>query len=97
MKIKLIVTWIGNLIDAVATIILTQRYGFLEINPFMAWFLKWPVLAMICKIVAITGVLIYIYHKRSTKYVDALASFAAALYGGLGVYYICLMTMVTFV
>ena len=90
MKIKLAIAFVGNIIDAIATVILLQR-GFVELNPFMAWLLQWPMVAITCKVVAVTALLVYIWCKRGTKYVDELASFAAMLYGGLAVYYILML------
>lgn len=64
IKIKLLIAGIGNFIDGIATFILTQFYGFQEINPFMPWLLQWPVLAVTMKIIVITSLLFFIYHKK---------------------------------
>ena len=97
MKTKLIIAYIGNIIDVVATLILTQYYGFIEINPFMAWLLQWPILAAVCKITAVTGILAFIYYTKRDKYTDLMASIAAGLYGGLGIYYIIIFIMLIFI
>lgn len=88
MKLKLIIAGIGNLIDAVATFILTQYLGFKEINPIMAWLLQWPVLAMVSKIIVVTSILFYAYYTKRQQYMNVFATFAALLYGSMGVYYI---------
>ena len=95
MKTKLIIAWIGNLIDIFATLYLLNNYSyFYELNPLMRWLLQWPVLAIICKLVVVGGILIYIFCKLDAKYADIMANFAAILYGGLGVYYLlCLIIL----
>ena len=94
MKTKLIIAFIGNIIDAVATFILTQYFGFVELNPIMAWLLQWPVFTVVSKIIVVTSMLLYIYHTKRDKYVNTLATFAALLYGSLGVYYIVFLIVV---
>ena len=89
MKTKLIIAWIGNLIDIFSTLYLLNNYSFFyELNPLMRWLLQWPILAVVCKLVVVGGILIYIYYKQNASYANSLANFAAVLYGGLGVYYI---------
>lgn len=88
MKTKLMIAGTGNIIDAVATYILTQYYGFIELNPFMALLLQYPIFAVVSKIVVVTSILLFIYHTKRTRYVDALATFAATIYGSLAIYYI---------
>lgn len=97
MKTKLIVAYIGNIIDVVATLILTQYYGFIEINPFMAWLLQWPILAVVCKITAVTSILAFIYYTKRDKYTNLMANIAAIIYGGLGLYYIIIFIMLIFI
>ena len=60
MKTKLIIADIGNIIDAVATFILTQRFGFMEINPIIACLLQWPVAFAVVKIAVMTLLLLYL-------------------------------------
>ena len=96
MKTKLIIAWIGNIIDAFSTVYLLSNHSFYEINPLMRWLLQWPILAVVCKLVVVGGILIYIYCKRNTKYANAMANFAALLYGGLGVYYLLLLSILNY-
>ena len=63
----------------------------------MRWLLQWPMLAVVCKLVVVGGILIYIYCKRNTKYANVMANFAAILYGGLGVYYITILIILNYI
>lgn len=97
MKTKLIIAFIGNIIDIVSTLILMRYYEFIEINPVMAWLLQWPVLAAACKIIAVTGILLFIYYTKRDKYTDLMANIAAMIYGGLGLYYIIIFIILIFI
>lgn len=97
MKTKLIIAYIGNIIDIVATLILTQHYGFVELNPVMAWLLQWPAIAAISKIIAVSSILLFIYYTKRDKYTDLMANIAAIIYGGLGLYYITIFIMLIFI
>jgi hypothetical protein len=97
MKTKLIIAYIGNIIDVVATLILTQYYGFVEINPFMAWMLQWPFLAMSFKMMIMTGIVQYIYCAKKDKYTEMMANIVMIMYGGLGLYYITIFMMLIFI
>lgn len=95
MKTKLCIAGAGNLIDCLATFILTQYYGVPELNPFMAWMLQWPVFAMIIKLSVVSFVLIYAWYSEHNKYTETLATFASLLYGAIGVYYIvCFIVLI---
>lgn len=94
VKAKLIIAGIGNFIDGIATFILTQFYGFQELNPFMLVLLQWPVLAITLKIMVVTSLLFYIYHKKDEKYMNGLATFAASFYGFMGLYYILIFLLI---
>ena len=96
MKTKLIIAGIGNFIDAIATYILTQFLGFTELNPIMNWCLQWPEVAVVSKVVVVTSLLLYAYSTKRQKYMNALATFAAVLYGGMGLYYIVIFAILFF-
>lgn len=97
MKTKLIIAGIGNYIDAVATYILTQYYGFIELNPIMAWpLLRWPELIIVAKIIIVTSILLFAYYTKRQKYMNIFATFAALLYGSLGIYYIVFFVVLFF-
>lgn len=88
MKTKLIIAGIGNIIDAVATFILTQYFGFVELNPVVGLLLQHPMFFVSIKIIVVNSILLYAYHTKNDKYVDTFATFTASLYGGIGMYYI---------
>lgn len=88
MKTRLCIAGIGNLIDCIVTFIFTQYFGVPELNPFMAWLLQWPIFAMVFKMVVVTSVLVYAWRSEHNKYTEGLATFAAVLYGAVGLYYI---------
>lgn len=86
MKTLLIIAWLGNLIDMIATVYLTS-IGYTEINPIMAYLLVNPIVFIVVKIVAMTVVCMYIWQKRADKYSKPLATFAATVYGAISIYY----------
>ena len=88
IKTKLIIAGVGNFIDAIATYILTQFLGFVELNPIMNWCLQWPEVAIVSKVVIVTSILLYVYNTKRSKYTNVLATFAAILYGTMGIYYL---------
>ena len=88
IKTKLIIAGVGNFIDAMATYILTQYLGFIEINPTMDWMLQWPELAIAFKIISVTAILLFAYYTKRQKYINGFATFAAILYGAMGIYYL---------
>lgn len=87
-KAKLIIAGIGNVIDIVATLILINYFGLVEVNPLMGWLLQWPWIAVATKLIAINGILLFLNFTKRKKYTDGLATFAAIMYGGLGTYYL---------
>ena len=86
MKALLIIAWLGNLIDMIATVYLTS-IGYTEINPIMAYLLVNPIVFIVVKIVVMTGVCTYLWLKRTSKYSKPLATFAATVYGAISIYY----------
>ena len=94
VKTKLIIAGIGNFIDGISTFILTQFYGFQELNPLMLVLLQWPVLAITLKIIVVTSLLFYIYSKKDEKYINGLSTFAASFYGFMGIYYILIFLLI---
>lgn len=95
IKSRFIIAGIGNLIDAIATYILTQYYGFMEANPVMARFLELhPLITVILKVIVVSTILFYAYRKEHNKYTSILATFAACLYGAIAIYYIVFFTII---
>lgn len=93
MKTKLIIAGVGNFIDAIATYILTQFLGFIELNPIMNWCLQWPEVAIVSKVVIVTSILLFAYYTKRQQYMNIFATFAALLYGSMGIYYIVMFMM----
>lgn len=82
----LIIAYFGNLIDIMATLTLTEQ-GFYELNPIMRPLLDHPGLFVNVKIVAMTGVCLFLWKRRTDKHAMPIALFAAIVYGAIAVYY----------
>lgn len=87
MKTRLIIAYIGNTIDLIATLCLL-RMGFYEANPIMRHLLNYPWLASIVKISAMTWLCWFLWKRREDRHAKPLATFAAVVYALLTVYYI---------
>jgi hypothetical protein len=88
MKNRLLIAWIGNLIDTASTAILCRGYGFTEVNPVMAWLLHIPALFVAVKLTAMTAVCVLLWHNRDDKKANVASRIAAAVYGAIAIYYI---------
>lgn len=86
MKTRLIIAYIGNTIDLIATLCLLQM-GFYEANPIMRPLLNYPWLASIVKLSAMTWVCWFLWKNRDDKHAKPLATFAAVVYGIIAFYY----------
>lgn len=82
----LLIAYLGNLIDIMATLTLTEQ-GFYELNPFMRPLLDHPGLFVTVKMVAMTGVCLFLWKRRTDKHALPLAIFAAIVYGSIAIYY----------
>lgn len=87
MKNRLLIAWIGNLIDTASTVILCCWHGFAEVNPIMAWLLRCPVLFVAVKLTAMTSVGIWLWRNRNDKKATIASWIAATAYGSIAVYY----------
>ena len=87
MIFRLTLAIIGNLIDTVATLHLTNL-GYVEANPIMAWLLQWPLLFIAIKILAMTAVIILLWRDRHDKNTIIASWIASAVYGLIGIYYV---------
>ena len=87
MKTRLIIAYIGNTIDLIATLCLL-RMGFYEVNPIMRPLLNYPWLASIVKISAMTWLCWFLWKRRDDRHAMPLATLAAVVYGAIAVYYI---------
>jgi hypothetical protein len=90
MKTRLIISYIGNIIDLIATIYLS-RLGFYEVNPFMRPLLDHPWLFTAVKILAMTLVCLFLWKRREDRHALPLATLAAVVYGLIAAYYIVWM------
>lgn len=88
MKILLITTWLCNAFDAAATVYLHSAYQFTEVNPVMAWLLRWPWAFALVKIGAMTGVVLWLWRSRESKLAYAASWVAAVAYCAVALYYI---------
>lgn len=86
MKVLLLIAWLGNLIDTIATVYLTS-IGYVEANPIMAQLLNYPLVFVIVKLLLMTGLCAYLWLKRTSKHSKPLAAFAATVYGAISIYY----------
>ena len=91
MITRLIVAWIGNLIDALSTLHLV-KIGFVEANPVMRYVLQSPIMFLFVKIGTMTTMLFWLWRKREDKHAKPLATVAAAVYGAISVYYLWFFT-----
>lgn len=88
MKNRLLIAWVGNLIDTASTVILCCVHGFTEINPIMAWLLRCPVLFVAVKLTAMTSVVIWLWHNRNEKRANIASWIVAVVYGAIATYYV---------
>ena len=86
MKLLLLIAWLGNLIDTIATVYLTSL-GYVEANPIMAQLLNYPVIFVIVKIALMTGLCAYLWLKRLDKHAKPMAIVADVVYGSIAIYY----------
>ena len=86
MKILLLIAWLGNLIDTIATVYLTSL-GYVEANPIMAQLLNYPVIFVIVKLLLMTGLCAYLWLKRLDKHAMPMAIVASVVYGLITAYY----------
>ena len=87
MKTRLSITFVGNLIDTAATIILHHRYGYTEANPIMELLLQFPVLFATVKLSVMSAVLFWLWRNRNSRYARYAALIAAIVYGAIAIYY----------
>ena len=86
MKLLLLIAWLGNLIDTIATVYLTSL-GYVEANPIMAQLLNYPVVFVIVKLLLMTGLCAYLWLKRLDKHAMPLAIVASVVYGLITAFY----------
>lgn len=95
IKSKLIIAFLGNLIDTISTLIVVNYYGFIETNPVMAWLLQYPPAFIAVKILSVTGVLVFIWHTKTDKHANIMATVVATVFSCIAVYYlVCLAVLI---
>lgn len=88
MKNRLLIAWIGNLIDTASTVILCCGHGFAEVNPIMARLLHIPALFVAVKLTAMTAVVIWLWRNRNDKKTNIASWIVAVVYGAIAIYYV---------
>ena len=87
MNVCLLIAYIGNIIDTIATLSLTEQ-GFHEVNPFMRPLLDCPWLFAAVKLLAMTWVCLFLWRRKEDRHALPLATFAAVVYGLIAFYYV---------
>lgn len=86
MKTLLIIAWLCNLIDTIATVYLTNL-GYIEANLLMSCLLAHPVIFVLVKMILMTGLLLFLWLRRTDKHAKPMATVATVVYGAIAVYY----------
>ena len=86
MKLLLLIAWLGNLIDTIATVYLTSL-GYVEANPIMAQLLICPLGFVLVKVLLMTGLCAYLWLKRLDKHAMPMTIVASVVYGLITAYY----------
>ena len=86
MKLRLIIAFIGNLIDVIATLYLTHL-GYAEANLVMAQLLCQPGLFILIKITLMAIALLWIWKRQGDQLANAASWIAAIMYGAIAIYY----------
>jgi hypothetical protein len=87
VTVALVILWVCNLIDTVATLYYTQAGLLVEINPIMAALLESPPAFVCVKIVGMTAICGYLWMFRRFKIARCGAFVGAVVYIGLAIYY----------
>lgn len=89
MKTRLIIAWLGNLIDVVSTLHACS-HGFTEVNPIMARLIQSPVMFVFIKVITMTALLLVLWQNRTDKNAVVGSWLAAILYSVISMYYFVL-------
>ena len=92
MKLRLIIAYLGNIIDTTATLYFINK-SFMEANPLMVLLLQLPWLFIVVKIGIMTAVIARIWVYRKNKYAQVASWVVMAIYGALALYYCGIATM----
>lgn len=90
---KLLLIWVGNLIDTISTLCLYQTGMFKELNPFVAILLQNPFVFGVVKISVITIILIRLWQVREDKKPKVAINIGCWIYGLIALYYAILIVL----
>ena len=90
MKTRLIVAWLGNLIDTIATVYLTSYCDGMEINPISAVMLEKPFLFILVKVLMMTISAIFIWRFRDRPFFKVTSWMLFVEYLAVAIYYACI-------
>lgn len=93
MRMLLIIAYVGNLVDTIATVYLT-RLGYMEVNPVMRYLLQIPEVFVVTKILVTTALLVWLWHTREDRHAIHMATVAAVVYGLIAIYYFIVFTVI---
>jgi hypothetical protein len=94
MKLRLIIAYLGNIVDIVSTLFLINKGGFTEANPFMNFLLSYPWLFIIVKVLIMTAVVLRIWICREDRDAIIASWVAAVIYGLLAIYYAIILILI---
>lgn len=96
MKTRLIIAWLGNLIDIFATLHLMTYFGGEEINPISAFLLQWPPLFIAIKLLSATVAIIGIWYFRNRTIFKVLSWIFFIVYLLVFIYYAAIAAILIF-
>lgn len=94
MNIRLIVAWICNLIDVIATLHLYTQYNGKEINPISAFLLKSPPVFVTVKIVTMSIAVAFMWWRKDWKISKVLSWILFIEYLLVALYYLIIYTFI---
>lgn len=93
MKTRLIVAWLGNLIDLIATLYLVNDPVCVELNPISAFLLQFPPLFAAVKLIVPTVAVLLTWRFRERKLFQVASWALFVVYLFVAVYYACFFTL----
>lgn len=86
----LLILYLGNLVDTIATLYFYTHHEFRELNPAMKYLLAYPGLFVFVKVVTVSIIVAILYRARNDKLARLASWIGACFYGALATYYIAL-------
>ena len=96
MKERLIIAYLGNLFDTVATLHLYLNYEGEELNPIAAWTLQWPWVFVLYKLICMTLLVVLCWWKRSWRLCEVASWIVFVNYSAISVYYLIAYALLMF-